>query len=195
MNTTKKTIGLLALQGDFAAHRKVFERLGWQTAEVRTKQELAQVDALVIPGGESTTLGKLLARIGLDTEIQERAKQGMPMFGTCAGMIMLASRVEDRPEQPTLGLMDITVARNAFGRQVESFETEIPFQESVVQGVFIRAPYVVEVTEGVEVLSKFRDKVVGVRQGNLFAIAFHPELTDDTRVHSYFAQMILESNE
>ncbi len=195
MNTTQKTIGVLALQGDFEAHKRVFEGLGWKTEEVRTKRDLDSVDALVIPGGESTTLGKLLARIGLDTEITQRANEGMPLFGTCAGMIMLAKRIQDRPEQPSLQLMDITVARNAFGRQVESFETDIPFRlggdsETIVHGVFIRAPYVVETGKGVEILSLFHDKIVAVRQGNRLAIAFHPELTNDSRVHAYFAKMV-----
>lgn len=198
MKTAQKTIGLLALQGDFDAHKKVFEGLGWRTAEVRTKQDLNRVNALVIPGGESTTLGKLLARIGLDTDIKQRAALGMPLFGTCAGMIMLANRIQDRPEQPSLELMDIVVARNAFGRQVDSFETDIPFrlareENSIVHGVFIRAPYVTEFGAGVEVLSLFRDKVVAVRQDNRLAIAFHPELTDDNRVHAYFARMVEES--
>lgn len=198
MKTAQKTIGLLALQGDFDAHKKVFEGLGWRTAEVRTKQDLNRVNALVIPGGESTTLGKLLARIGLDTDIKQRAALGMPLFGTCAGMIMLAHRIQDRPEQPSLELMDIVVARNAFGRQVDSFEADIPFrlareENSIVHGVFIRAPYVTEFGAGVEVLSLFRDKVVAVRQDNRLAIAFHPELTDDNRVHAYFARMVEES--
>jgi len=198
MTTAQKTIGLLALQGDFDAHKKVFEGLGWRTAEVRTKQDLNRVNALVIPGGESTTLGKLLARIGLDMDIKQRAALGMPLFGTCAGMIMLANRIQDRPEQPSLQLMDIVVARNAFGRQVESFETDIPFrlareENTIVHGVFIRAPYVTEFGAGVEVLSLFRDKVVAVRQDNRLAIAFHPELTDDNRVHAYFARMVEES--
>lgn len=191
-------MGILALQGDFEAHAKVFERLGRRTAEVRTKRDLDGADALVIPGGESTTLGKLLARIGLDEEIKRRAEGGMPVFGTCAGMIMLADRIQDRPEQPSLQLMNIAVARNAFGRQVESFETDIPFRlegetETIVHGVFIRAPYVAEIGEGVEVLARFRDKIVAVRQGSRLAIAFHPELTEDNRVHAYFAKMAEES--
>ncbi len=200
--TRSKILGILALQGDFDAHRKMLEeRVGVQTALVRTPDELARVDALILPGGESTTIAKLMTRIGLDTAIQERAGAGMPIYGTCAGMILLAKDIESRPDQPTLDLMDIRVARNAFGRQVDSFEADVAFaltnesDAAPVRGVFIRAPYVTAAEPPVQVLSRYQEKVVGVRQGNLLATAFHPELTDDARVHAYFARMVAKSDE
>jgi len=202
MNTERKrTIGVLALQGDFEAHRKVLEGLNVRSLEVRTAKDLAQADALILPGGESTTIIKLLDRIGLDKVIQERFQAGMPVYGTCAGMILLSRSVEGRPEQPTLGLLNATVARNAFGRQVDSFEANIPVRlgeneaESEVRGVFIRAPYLTEIGEGVDVLGRYQDKIVAVRQGALLATAFHPELTRDATVHSYFVRMVAASEE
>ncbi|HLV80540.1 MAG TPA: pyridoxal 5'-phosphate synthase glutaminase subunit PdxT [Chthonomonadaceae bacterium] len=195
----KKIIGILALQGDYEAHRNVLEeRLGKATAFVRTPGALEGVDALILPGGESTTIGKLMARNGLDKALTARAQAGMPIYGTCAGLILLARGIEGQPDQPTLGLMDVQVARNAFGRQIESFEADVPFtagnsaEETPVQGVFIRAPYVTQAGPDVQVLSRFRDKIVGVRQGHLLGTAFHPELTEDPRVHAYFAQMVEE---
>lgn len=193
------TVGILALQGDSEAHRKMLgERLGAATRMVRTPEDLAQADALVIPGGESTTLAKLMERIGLDEAIRTRAGAGMPVYGTCAGMILLAQEVADRPNQPTLRLMDIAVERNAFGRQLESFEADVAFRtpggpERLVRGVFIRAPYVVRSGCGVQELAEFRDNVVAVRQGRLLATAFHPELTDDPSVHEYFLQIVNEA--
>ncbi|HZP84128.1 MAG TPA: pyridoxal 5'-phosphate synthase glutaminase subunit PdxT [Chthonomonadaceae bacterium] len=204
METTEKQskiIGILALQGDFDAHRKMLEeQVGAQTAFVRTPEELAPVDALVLPGGESTTIGKLMERSGLDKAIRQRAAAGMPLYGTCAGLILMAKEIEGRPNQPTLDLLDVRVARNAFGRQIDSFEADIPFalgeqSEKPVRGVFIRAPYITEAAPDVQVLSTFEDKIVGVRQGSLLGIAFHPELTDDPRIHAYFAQMVEQSQE
>jgi 5'-phosphate synthase pdxT subunit len=186
------TIGVLALQGDFAEHLAMLTRIGVDTREVRKAGDLEGVDALIIPGGESTTIGKLMARYGLDEAIRARAKQGMPIYGTCAGLILLAKEIEGS-DQPRLGLMDIAVIRNAFGRQIESFEADIPFAptpEQPVRGVFIRAPIVSRVGAGVQVLSTFEDKIVAVQQGNLLATAFHPELTDDTRVHRYFLSLV-----
>jgi 5'-phosphate synthase pdxT subunit len=200
MNTREPFIGLLALQGDFDAHRKMLEEhLGQQTALVRTVADLSRVDALVMPGGESTTIGKLMARNGLDTAIRERAQAGMPIYGTCCGLILLAKRIEGHADQPTLGLMDVTVARNAFGRQIDSFEANVSFppvqQDDTrpVRGVFIRAPYVTEIEPTVAVLARYEDKIVAVRQGALLGTAFHPELTDDPRVHAYFIRMVAES--
>ncbi len=215
-----KTIGILALQGDYDAHLKTLARLGITARFVRTSQELSGVDALILPGGESTTIIKLLNRVGLDTAIQTRIQAGMPVYGTCAGMILLARDIQDRPEQPTLSALNITVARNAFGRQIDSFEADVPFDvedaensaetaatdktgseggtrktRSEVRGVFIRAPYVTEAAPDVQIISRFRDRIVGVRQGSLLATAFHPELTDDTRVHAYFLQMANASKE
>lgn len=195
------TVGVLALQGDFEAHRKVLDGLGVANFEVRTAKDLAQADALILPGGESTTIIKLLQRIGLDRTIQERFQAGMPVYGTCAGMILLSRNIEGRPEQPTLGLLDATVARNAFGRQIDSFEADVPFrqgeagEESQVRGVFIRAPYLTEIGTGVEVLGRFEQKVVAVQQGALLATAFHPELTHDATVHAYFLKMVAASKE
>ena len=209
--SNSKTIGILALQGDYDAHGKTLARLGSAARFVRTKEELAGIDALILPGGESTTIIKLLNRIGLDEAIQTRIQAGMPVYGTCAGMILLARDIENRPEQPTLNALNITVARNAFGRQVDSFEADVPFggEESAsggadgatgatggeVRGVFIRAPYVTRAAPDVQIISRFRDRIVGVRQGSLLATAFHPELTDDTRVHAYFLQMADASKE
>ncbi|HZO90953.1 MAG TPA: pyridoxal 5'-phosphate synthase glutaminase subunit PdxT [Chthonomonadaceae bacterium] len=197
-----KVIGILALQGDYEAHRRMLEeQIGARTAFVRRPEELADVDALILPGGESTTIAKLMERIGLDKAIQVRAQAGMPIYGTCAGLILLAKDIEGRPDQPTLGLMDVRVARNAFGRQVDSFEADLPFAPDSeanappVRGVFIRAPYVTEVAPDVQVLCRFQNKIVGVRQGNLLGTAFHPELTDNPRIHAYFAHMVDESTE
>ena len=195
---SSKIIGILALQGDFEAHRAVLEdRLQVRTVEVRAPKDLARIDGLILPGGESTTIAKLLDRIELTQPIRERVRAGMPVFGTCAGMILMAKEIADRPDQPTLDLMDITVEWNAFGRQVDSFETELAFggdgDEKEVRGVFIRAPYVSRVGEGVEPLAIFDSKVVAVRQGTLLATAFHPELTDNTGVHELFLRMVAEA--
>jgi 5'-phosphate synthase pdxT subunit len=199
--STSKIIGILALQGDYEAHHKLLERIGIGTAYVRTPQELKAVDALILPGGESTTIAKLMSRIGLDTAIQQRVAAGMPVYGTCAGMILLAKEIEDRPDQPTLDLMDICVARNAFGRQLDSFEADLPFSlegepdDSPIHGVFIRAPYVTKKGKEVQVLGKYQDKIVGIQEGSLLATAFHPELTDDSRIHAYFARLADASKE
>ncbi len=185
-------VGVLALQGDFAEHLATLARLDVEATEVRKVGDLAQVDALIIPGGESTTIGKLMARYGLDEAIRARAAQGMPIYGTCAGMILLAKHIEGS-DQPRLGLMDITVRRNAFGRQIESFEADILFRptpDCPIRGVFIRAPIVSQIGDGVDTLSELEGKIVAVQQGKLLATAFHPELTDDTRVHQYFLSLI-----
>jgi 5'-phosphate synthase pdxT subunit len=202
MNTERNsTIGVLALQGDFEAHRKALDSLRVTSVEVRTAKDLEVADALILPGGESTTIIKLLERIGLDRVIQDRAHAGMPIYGTCAGMILLSQRVEGRPDQPTLGLLNATVARNAFGRQIDSFEADIPFRVTEdtdgcsVRGVFIRAPYLTEIGDGVDVLGRYEDKIVAVRQRALLATAFHPELTRDTTVHDYFVRMVAASKE
>jgi 5'-phosphate synthase pdxT subunit len=186
------TIGVLALQGDFAEHLAMLARIGVDAREVRKAGDLEGVDALIIPGGESTTIGKLMARYGLDAAIRARAQQGMPIYGTCAGLILLAKEIEGS-DQPRLGLMDIAVVRNAFGRQIESFEADISFAptpDQPVRGVFIRAPIVARVGAGVQTLSVFDGKIVAVQQGDLLATAFHPELTDDTRVHRYFLSLV-----
>jgi 5'-phosphate synthase pdxT subunit len=189
------TIGVLALQGAFQKHIEMLERCGVKAITVRTAEELAQVSGLVIPGGESTTVGKLMIRYGLDTKIVEAAHQGMPIYGTCMGLIMLAKEIVGS-DQSRLGLMDVTVLRNAFGRQIDSFEADLDIEEidgAPVRAVFIRAPYVTEARESARVLARCDDKIVLVRQDNLLGGAFHPELTEDTRVHEYFISMVRES--
>ncbi|MCX6365608.1 MAG: pyridoxal 5'-phosphate synthase glutaminase subunit PdxT [Armatimonadetes bacterium] len=184
----RKRVGVLALQGDFEAHIKAVNAAGGEGFEVRSIQELATADALILPGGESTTMGYLLKRFGLDTAIRAFEK---PIWGTCAGMILLASRItegEKRGGQPLLGLMDMGVARNAFGRQRDSFEADLDSPLGRVHGVFIRAPYVSEWGPAVEPLARYEDKVVLVRQKNWLASAFHPELTEDTTLHRAFLE-------
>ncbi len=189
-------IGVLALQGDYEAHIGMLRRLEAEALPVRTPQELAHVHGLIIPGGESTTIGKLMELHGLAEPIRQRAQEGMPLFGTCAGMILLASQIEGS-NQFRLGLVDITVARNAFGRQIESFEADIAIPEigsEPVRGVFIRAPYVTRTGPGVVELARFREKIVAVRSGRVLATAFHPELTADTRVHAYFLDIVRQAS-
>lgn len=193
-------VGVIAMQGDYAAHLSAVEAAGGAGFPVRTPEEAARADALILPGGESTTIGKLLTRTGLDAAICAAHAGGTPIYGTCAGMILLAKRIAsgaERGGQPTLGLMDIGVARNAFGRQVDSFEADIPATEAVagaagepLRAVFIRAPAIEEIGPEVEVLARYGGKAVLVRQGNLLASAFHPELTGDQRVHRYFLGML-----
>ncbi len=185
-------IGILGLQGDYAAHESALAGLPDTEARiVRDADELQTVAGLILPGGESTTIGKLLDRTGLGGEIVQKSARGFPIFGTCAGMILLARTIVGS-DQPRLGLMDITVERNAFGRQVDSFEAdiEVPDEgEEPVRGVFIRAPYVTHAGDGVRVLARFEDRIVAVQQGHLMATAFHPELTGDRRIHARFAEM------
>ncbi len=185
------TIGVLALQGDFAEHKAILERLGVQAREVRVPADLAGLDGLVIPGGESTTIGKLLETYGLLEPIRERGASGFPIWGTCAGLILLAKDVGR--QQTLLGLMDIQVERNAFGRQIDSFETDLDVRDlpgGPLHAVFIRAPIVRAVGAGVDVLARLSDdKIVAVRQDHLLATAFHPELTDDARLHGVFVEM------
>jgi 5'-phosphate synthase pdxT subunit len=188
-------IGVLALQGDVREHLRALAACGAPARRVRRPEELAEVDALVIPGGESTTIGKLSVDVGLLEPVRDRIKTGMPVYGSCAGMIMLATRLEGgRPDQQTFGGIDMTVRRNAFGRQVDSFETaELELAGiGAVPGVFIRAPQVVSVAEEVRVLGSTAGKIVAVRQGNLLATAFHPELTGDLRIHRYFVDLVRE---
>jgi 5'-phosphate synthase pdxT subunit len=184
-------IGVLDLQGAVREHVAVLDRLGVPSLRVRLTEELDAVDALIIPGGESTTVGKLMERRGLDTAIRERARAGMPVFGTCMGMITMATDIEGS-EQHRLGLLDIGVRRNAFGRQVDSFEANLDVPalgDEAVPAVFIRAPVVTRVGPGVEVLAEWEGEAVAVRQGRLLATAFHPELTTDTRFHKLFVAM------
>lgn len=185
-------VGVLALQGAFREHRLTLERCGAEAVEVRKPEDIADIDGLVIPGGESTTIGKLLVEWGLMEPIKERAAAGMPIYGTCAGMILLAKDIIGS-DQPRLALMDISVRRNAFGRQRESFEADLyvsDFGAEPVRAVFIRAPYIERVGPGVRVLAAVGDHIVIARQGQFLATAFHPELTRDDRIHQYFIAMI-----
>lgn len=196
------TIGLLALQGDVREHRRILESLGATTVAVRRPTEIDCIDALVIPGGESTTIDKLLRAFELFEPLRERIKRGMPVYGSCAGMILLADRIEGGIEgQRTLGGIDVTVRRNAFGRQVDSFEADLDFPavggEEPVRAVFIRAPWVDDVGPDVQVLAQVADgpakgRIVAVQQGSLLATAFHPELTGDLRVHRLFIKIVKE---
>lgn len=190
----KKRVGVLALQGAFREHRQVLESLGCEAVEVRKTSDLEHINGLIIPGGESTTIGKLLQTDGLGDKIKELAVKNFPIFGTCAGMILLSKNIE-QSDQYRLGLMDMTVRRNAFGRQIASFETDLDIPAlgtDPVRAVFIRAPYVKEVAPNVGILAEYDGKIVFVRQGNMLASAFHPELTSDHRVHQYFLDIIDE---
>ncbi len=200
------TIGVLALQGAFREHIKSLQRIGIATRKVRLPADLIGLGGLIIPGGESTAIGKLARLYGLLAPLQRLAHSGFPMWGTCAGLILLADRVTHRAsDQPLIGGLDIFVSRNYFGRQVNSFETELsvpalaPFSangEAAFHAVFIRAPAVMSVASGVEVLARLdsapsgKGVIVAVRQKALLATAFHPELTDDTRFHRYFANLV-----
>jgi len=214
------TIGVLALQGDVREHRAALESAGARTVGVRRPEELAAVDGLVLPGGESTTIDKLLRIFDLAEPLRARIREGLPVYGSCAGMILLADRIlGGTADQRTLGGLDVTVRRNAFGRQVDSFETDLPFEglapggaadeqgtvpdgaTGSVHAVFIRAPWVEDVGPGVRVLARIPDeeapgipaaaagRIVAVQQGSLLATSFHPEISGDTRVHELFVRI------
>ncbi|HWR29381.1 MAG TPA: pyridoxal 5'-phosphate synthase glutaminase subunit PdxT [Negativicutes bacterium] len=185
-------LGVLALQGAFREHRLMLERCGADVVEVRSPEQLDNLAGLIIPGGESTTIGKMMVRWGLLEKIRERHAVGMGIYGTCAGMILLAKDIVGS-DQPRLGLMDITVRRNAFGRQRESFEADLQVPEfglSPLRAVFIRAPYVEAAGPDVQVLARVNDKIVIARQGRCLVTAFHPELTHNDQVHRYFMDML-----
>ncbi len=198
--TTAPTIGVFALQGDVREHLRMLTGLGVEAIAVRRPAELDACAGLVIPGGESTTMAKLARTFDLFEPIRQRIKEGMPTFGTCAGMIMLADRIEDgTSDQETLGGLDITVRRNAFGRQVDSFEGDIDVVglDAPLHAVFIRAPWVEAVGESVEVLARVEQeqaagRIVAVRQGSLMATSFHPEVGGDSRVHRLFVDLVTE---
>lgn len=188
---TTSRFGVLALQGDFAAHRAALRDLGAESIEVRRANDLAWIDGLVIPGGESTTLLRLLEGTGIEQAARELLKRGGAVFGTCAGAILLASRVI-QPEQSSWKLLDATIERNSYGRQTDSFEgaaTHTGLGEGPLPVVFIRAPRIREVGPGVEVLAELEGFPVLVRQGPVLAATFHPELTADRRVHRLFVEM------
>jgi 5'-phosphate synthase pdxT subunit len=200
--TTTPRIGVLALQGDVREHESALSAVGADVVRVRSTGQLALVEGLVIPGGESTTMSKLALSNGLMEPLREARRSGMPMYGSCAGMIMLADRVTDaRPDQETIGGLDITVRRNAFGRQVDSFETDIGIAAvgpGPVHAVFIRAPWVESAGTEVEVLGTIESgddasTIVAVRQGHLLATSFHPELTGDHRIHRMFVEIVRRS--
>lgn len=189
-------IGVLALQGDFREHKNVLEELDQATSLIRRPGDMDDLDGLVIPGGESTTISKLMRKWELFRRIKEEVKADLPVFGTCAGLILLARDLTDGP--PTLELMDIGVERNAYGRQIESFEAELEVDghgglgEGPLKGVFIRAPQVTRVGEGVDVLARYEDQPVLLRQDGILGATFHPELTDSSAVHEYFLSMVRE---
>ena len=186
-----KRIGVLALQGDFREHAEILRKLGVEPVEVRTVEDLEGLAGLIVPGGESTTIGKMLVSSGLLDGIRSFFYKGGPVWGTCAGMVLAASATTG-PRQPLLGLMNALVERNGFGRQVHSFETEVEVEgfEEPFTGVFIRAPFFEDVGPGVEVLSKVGERVVAARGENILVTAFHPELTDDARFHEYFLREV-----
>ena len=186
-------IGVLALQGDVREHARALQAVGATPVLVKHRATLDSADALVIPGGESTTIGKLLARFDLLEAVTERARSGMPLYGTCAGAILMASSVEGREDAPhRLGVMDVAVTRNAYGRQVESFEADLDVEglAEPFRAVFIRAPVIERAGDAVEVLAELDGKPVLVRQGHLLASTFHPEMTPDLRVHELFLRMV-----
>ena len=184
-------IGVLALQGAVAEHISMLLALDTEAVPIRLPSQLDGLDALVIPGGESTTISRLLSDYDLMEPMRELASQGLPIFGTCAGMILLAKRVPDLDLEP-IGVMDIEVRRNAFGRQVDSFEADLAIPalgDGTFHGVFIRAPVVDKTEPGVEILCQFDNNIVAAQQGKVLACAFHPELTDDLRLHRYFLNL------
>ncbi len=186
-------VGVLAVQGDFAEHIAILKRLGVEAREVRLPHQLDTVEGLIIPGGESTTLSRLMTLYDLREPVAAMAARGMALWGTCAGMIMMAREITEEDPVP-LGIMDIVVHRNAYGRQVDSFEQDLPvpcFGGITFHGVFIRAPMINRVGEGVEVLASLPDgEPVAVQQGNMMATSFHPELTNDLRFHSHFLNLV-----
>jgi len=199
-------IGILALQGDVAENlmstMEAMNELGidGSVSQVKTPDQISALDGLIIPGGESTMMGQLSITNGAMNSLKEKIESGMPVFGICAGMILLAKNSKDRvlgaTEQPLLDALDVEIERNSFGRQKDSFEAEIslePIDIPSFQGVFIRAPAVLRTGSGVEILGKFNEKIIAVKQGNILATSFHPELTRDVSLHKQFVQMVKES--
>lgn len=183
-------IGVLALQGAFREHEEMLDRLGAGHFQIRQKADLAKpMDGLIIPGGESTAIGKLMNVLDMSERLREMIRSGLPVFGTCAGMILLACEIEEET-QCHLQVMDIRVRRNAYGRQLGSFSTEDMFAGVRIPMTFIRAPYITKVGDGVEVLSEVEGHIVAAREKNMLVCSFHPELTEDTFVHDYFLKMV-----
>ncbi|MBW2975176.1 pyridoxal 5'-phosphate synthase glutaminase subunit PdxT [Candidatus Woesearchaeota archaeon] len=187
-------IGILALQGSVKEHFNMLKKCDVEPVLVKFPSDLRDVKGLIIPGGESTTIGKLLRRYGLDKEIKKRHKEGMAIYGTCAGAILLARDIVDS-KQPKLGLMDISIKRNDYGRQVDSFEAELDILGKPFKGIFIRAPVIDAVHDGCRILGRFKNKPIMVEQGSLLASTFHPELTDDLRIHKHFVELARNSRD
>ena len=191
-----KTVGVLALQGGVAEHARMLESLGAQVVLVKSAEQLANLDALVLPGGESSTIDRLTRIFGLRQPLIEAISGGLPTLGTCAGLIMLSTTIDDpAPGQQSLGVLDVSVGRNAFGSQVDSAQVHLPWltpsgEEVVIDTAFIRAPIVTRAGEGVQVVAHHEDKIVGVRAGNIIGISFHPEVTGDTTVHEELLSLI-----
>ncbi len=184
-------IGILALQGAFIEHKRILDKLGVESIYIKQKEDLKDISGLILPGGESTAMGKLLREFDLLNLLKEKIEGGLPVFGTCAGMILLAKKLVD-DETVHLGVMNIEVKRNAYGRQLGSFRGNYGFKgiENSVDMVFIRAPYVENIEKNVEILAEIDNKIVAVREKNMLAISFHPELTEDSSIHRYFIEMI-----
>ena len=184
-------IGILALQGAFLEHKNILDSLKVDNCLVKTKEQLEDIDGIILPGGESTAMGKLLKDFNILKPLKEKIKNGFPVFGTCSGMILLAEKLSNS-EVVHLGVMGIEVKRNAYGRQLGSFETEADFKgiSKKVKMIFIRAPYVENTKEGVKILATVNENIVAVREKNMLAVSFHPELTNDTSVHEYFLDII-----
>ncbi|MED4393640.1 pyridoxal 5'-phosphate synthase glutaminase subunit PdxT [Priestia aryabhattai] len=188
-------VGVLGLQGAFREHAQALEAAGAEAIIIKKVEQLDEIDGLILPGGESTAMRRLIDKYGFMEPLRQFAQAGKPVFGTCAGLILLAGQVVDR-EEPHLGVMDITVARNSFGRQRDSFEAALNIKDIGEDfiGVFIRAPHIVEVGENVEVLAMHNDRIVAARQGQFLGCSFHPELTDDARMAQYFVAMVEEAS-
>lgn len=184
-------IGVLALQGAVAEHLRMIQDLGEEAIPVKQVEQLAEIEGIILPGGESTAIGKLMVRYGFVEELIKFSDQKKPIFGTCAGLILLAKQINGS-EDSHLSVLDVKVERNAFGRQIQSFEADLQINNvgENFRAVFIRAPYVMEVADNVEVLSVYEDKIVAVRQGHILGSAFHPELTNDKRMHKYFIDLV-----
>lgn len=188
-------VGVLGLQGAFREHAQALEAAGAEAIIIKKVEQLDEIDGLILPGGESTAMRRLIDKYDFMEPLRQFAQAGKPVFGTCAGLILLAGQVVDR-EEPHLGVMDITVARNSFGRQRDSFEAALNIKDIGEDfiGVFIRAPHIVEVGENVEVLAMHNDRIVAARQGQFLGCSFHPELTDDARMAQYFVAMVEEAS-
>lgn len=191
MANIKMKIGILGFQGAVIEHQRHIEKIGHEAIIVRYPEQLAELDGMILPGGESTTIGKLLNRTGMMDPLRERIREGLPVWGTCAGMILLAKELENDSVRH-LAVMDITVKRNAYGTQIDSFDVNVEIPEvstGEIPLVFIRAPYITSVGEGVKVISRIDGHIVAARENNMLVTSFHPELTDCSAFHRYFAEM------